>query len=245
LNEAAIHQRAAHSPQGSILPATPSPSWRAVCLACAALVVIVNRQPQWAFNGFVRGLFGNPAWRGPWLLVEHTLLSGSLCTLAALLCWTWLARQSVLPGIRSLLGAPDRRGLWLGIAAGFAALALQCAALPLLHACGRLLPISFGYTPPAWWSLAGNLVSNFYEELVFRGFLLLALRAATGSTLFGALASSCLFGLAHEQYPLEEQLLIALAAALWSWLVLRTRSLWPAWLAHQLLDAVADSVLKA
>ena len=76
-----------------------APSFWARALAVAAVVaaVLVNRHPQWALNDWVRGLAGHPAYRGPWLLIEHILLSGSVIFLVSLIAWHLAAVRGALP----------------------------------------------------------------------------------------------------------------------------------------------------
>ena len=218
---------------------------RVAAVLAVALALVVNRQPQWWLNDAVRAWFHHPRYRGPWLLVEHGLMSCFLPMVVSVVAWVALARAHALIPPRRLLRADEPRAIaaW-GLVAGLAPVAFNCAIFYLLLRAGKLHGFAFGWTPPSSWSLAGNCVSNFYEELVFRGFILTALRYATGSRVAAALLSSAAFGLAHSQYPVEEQLIIGISCIFWCWVVMRTRSLWPVYIGHMLVDVIMDSAIK-
>lgn len=95
---------------------------------------------------------------------------------------------------------------------------------------------------PKPWVAAGNIFSNFYEEFVFRGFILVALAAAIGFWP-AAIVSSLAFGATHTQYPLSLQALIAVTSLLWAWVTKRTGDLMAPYLAHMTLDLVVDPIL--
>ena len=92
------------------------------------------------------------------------------------------------------------------------------------------------------WLAAANIFSNFYEEYVFRGFILVALTAALGFWP-AALLSSVAFGATHAQYPLELQALIAVLALLWAWAGKKGDGLLAPYAAHMTLDWLIDPVL--
>lgn len=77
------------------------------------------------------------------------------------------------------------------------------------------------------------------EEFLYRGFLLAALTDWFHSTLWGLAAASLAFGLAHAYQGAAGMLRAALLGALLAVPVLRTGSLYPAMLAHFLIDSVA------
>jgi membrane protease YdiL (CAAX protease family) len=78
----------------------------------------------------------------------------------------------------------------------------------------------------------------FAEEVFFRGFLLAALLPALGPTRAAAV-SSAIFAGAH--LTLSTMMPIFVTGMLLSWLYLRSRSIWPPFMAHavQNLAAVA------
>jgi membrane protease YdiL (CAAX protease family) len=109
---------------------------------------------------------------------------------------------------------------------------------------GGMEGLALGFTPPDGWSVAGNLVSNFYEELVFRGFFLVALRFAFRSDAAAWVLSAAAHAFGHTQYPIEEQLMMGTFMIGWAWLVSRSRSIWTTWIAHEVVDLIGDSIIK-
>jgi len=83
--------------------------------------------------------------------------------------------------------------------------------------------------------VALSLTAGFCEEFIFRGYLIWAFQASLG--LWGAATfSSVVFGLAHVYQGARGVLASGVVGALLAALVLLTRSLWPAIVAHALLD---------
>ena len=89
-----------------------------------------------------------------------------------------------------------------------------------------------------------SVTAGFCEELVFRGFLLHALEAATGSVVLAVALSSGVFGLLHAyQRPAGAARAAALGAVLAA-PVVATGSIVPAVLAHAALDVIAGLLLR-
>jgi len=95
---------------------------------------------------------------------------------------------------------------------------------------------------PDPWSLAGNVFSNFYEEFIFRGFLLAALAAVIGFWP-AAGVTSALWAATHTQYPLSLQLTIFATGMLLAWVVQSARTIWAPYGAHMVMDVVLDSLV--
>jgi hypothetical protein len=84
--------------------------------------------------------------------------------------------------------------------------------------------------------------SNFFEEYVYRGFILAALAAALGFWP-AVILSSIMFGATHTQYPLVLQGMIAALSVLWSWAGKRGGGLMAPYAAHMTLDWILDPVI--
>lgn len=189
------------------------------------------RPSEWVRDGAL-SLIGPRPYEGIWILIPHLLLYGTMTAALAAICWTILARSNAMPPPG--LGSSKPVLAWAmigGIASVIASLLFLWAA-----GVGRLTWVGFD-----GWKFAGNLFSNFYEEFVYRGFLLVAL---TRLIRFwpAAVLSSLAFGLGHEQYPLSLQLFIAVVSIGWCWIVRRTGSIWSAWGAHMVVDIVIDAM---
>lgn len=84
---------------------------------------------------------------------------------------------------------------------------------------------------------AMSLFVGFYEEIIFRGFLLTRLRRATGSAALAVLFSSALFaGLHAGGQELAAIVLIFALGLVWAILTLWRRSVVPAIIGHGLFD---------
>jgi hypothetical protein len=92
------------------------------------------------------------------------------------------------------------------------------------------------------WGMAGNLFSNFYEEFIFRGFILAGLTAVIGFWP-AAIVSSALWAAQHTQYPLSFQATICGIGIVWCWIRDRARTLWAPYLSHEIMDTVLDAVI--
>ena len=201
-----------------------------ILLLCAVVAYAVGFQPTWWLRDAVLGAFGSPAYQGVWILIPHVFLYSTLSAVVCLVLWLALIRLKWL----SPMPLAFSRGvvLWglagavLAAAASFAYFAIQMPEA--LHA-ARVNP----------WIAGANLFSNFYEEFIFRGFLLAALTAALGFWP-AALLSSIAFAAVHTQYPLDLQAVLAGCAVAWCWIVRRTKSLWSAYIAHMALDWIVD-----
>src|SRR6185369_17290387 len=96
---------------------------------------------------------------------------------------------------------------------------------------------------PDGWAMLGNVFSNFYEELFYRGLVFAAAWYATGSALAGAAVSGWAFGYTHAQFPMPLRVLTGVVGALWSWAYARTGNLLAPYVAHELSDIILDAIL--
>jgi membrane protease YdiL (CAAX protease family) len=204
-----------------------------ILLLCAIGAYVIGFQPTWWVRDTALEAFGSPAYEGVWILIPHVLLYTTLSALTCLVLWLVLIRARWL---EPMPFAISRSVLIWGVAAGVLSAAVTFGFVILrmpgaLHA-PQIDP----------WLAGANIFSNFYEEFVFRGFLLAALTAVFGFWP-AAIISSLAFGAVHAQYPLELQALIAACGVIWCWVVRRTRSIWAAWIAHMALDWLTDPFL--
>lgn len=102
---------------------------------------------------------------------------------------------------------------------------------------------AIGWVPPDAWLIAGNFFSNFYEEFIFRGFLLTAL-AAVIRFWPAAIVTSALWAAMHTQYPLWMQAVVCAMGVLFAWVRQRSKTIWAPWGAHMLMDIVLDSLIR-
>ena len=224
-------------------PATPVP-WlqRVLLVAGAGLAYLGGRFGGDVWRRAVQDWFHHPAFRGSWVAVEHLFL---YTTLSALLCWAvWWGFCQIgwLPPPASVFRGPARKVLVWGVLLGLAVFVVDLVALVALHAGGVMSGAPLAWHPMTGWSFLGNLFSNFYEEWIFRGFLLVVAIRVTSSRIAAALLTSALFAGVHAQYPWALRALIFVSTLAACWVLLKLRSLWPAWIAHQVVDVLGDSV---
>jgi membrane protease YdiL (CAAX protease family) len=81
-----------------------------------------------------------------------------------------------------------------------------------------------------------SVTAGICEELVFRGFLIAALRAATGSVVVAVIVSAAAFGAAHAHQNVTGGLRAALLGVVLTMPLLITGSLYPAIAAHAAVD---------
>ncbi len=171
--------------------------------------------------------------RGEHLLVGHLLVWSLPMALVAWIVLRVLAQSWRLQPLS--LTRHWRRALVDGIVGGLIAsgIVIVLAAATGMH---------FHWHPDAW-GIAGNVFSNFYEELFYRGLVFAAAWYATGSALAGAAVSGWAFGYTHGQFPMAMRVLVGGVGALWSWAYARTGNLLAPYVAHELSDLILDAIL--
>ena len=95
-----------------------------------------------------------------------------------------------------------------------------------------------------WYGILGNLFSNLYEVIIFRVLILLAFLYLFKNKTVAILASSILFGLAHQQYPLIGQLFVAFNGIILSLVFVKTKNVISTWVSHQVSDMILDTIIK-
>lgn len=204
---------------------------KAVVLLSAVAVLLVNLKPSELLREAVLTQFGKPAYEGVWILIPHVFLYSTLTAAAAMAAWLVLSNKG-------WVARPWFAGLTLRTTAAAVLVGLALAAVSLGYI-GYAMPQAmheFRFDP---WVAGGNLFSNLFEEIIFRGFLLAALAAVFGFWP-GAILSSIAFGAVHSQYPLDLQILVGLGGLAWCWLVRISQSLLAPWVSHTVLDLVVD-----
>lgn len=207
---------------------------RIVLVGAAALAYVVNFWPNPLLRNAVLNAFGDPPYQGLWLLIPHLFLYTTLQALVCLLLWTLLVRVGWMPKFQFSL--KWRTFAW-GVGAG-----LFCVAVMVgfFFATGQQGAFHPPHVDP--WNAGANIFSNFFEEYVYRGFILAALAAALGFWP-AAVLSSIMFGATHTQYPLVLQAMIAALAIVWAWVGKRAGGLLAPYTAHMTLDWLLDPIL--
>lgn len=208
---------------------------KALILGAVLVAYGSNFWPERLVLQFGMDLLGHPQYVGfVGVFLPHLLLYSTVMAVVSALLWRAFVRWRLLPPPQLVnLG----QSTILGLLGGFAALVLT------------LMIVWIGFPPgtvhwiaPAPWKIAGNIFSNFFEEFVFRGFLLVALRRLVGFWP-AALVSSALWAILHTQYPMILQISILATGVGFCWLARRTNSLWAPYIAHEVLDLLGDSLI--
>lgn len=207
---------------------------KALILACIIVAYGSNFWPSPELRGAGYRLLNISAYEGWGIFLPHLLLYTTLMAAVSAGLWFVLVRAGILP-------PPPlerfREAIPLGIIGGLLALAVSVLAAFFI-----LPPGSVRWIAPDPWKIAGNLFSNFYEEFVFRGFLLIGLRAVVGFWP-AAILSSAAWAFLHSQYPLALQFEILGVGIGFCWLIRKTQSLWAPYIAHEVLDVLGDSLI--
>jgi len=209
---------------------------RALLIISAAAVYAVNFWPSRQVTNAGLIALGRPEYVGfKGMFLPHLLLYSTLTASVAALLWFTFVRARILPAPR--LGRATARQLGAGVVGGIVAVIATVVFVYVLFP-----PNTVHWIDPVPWKIAGNVFSNFYEEFVYRGFLLVALGAAIGFWP-AAIISSAMWGYTHNQYPLSLQALIMAVGVYFSWLMRKAQSLWTPYVSHMVLDIVGDSLI--
>ena len=207
---------------------------RLTLVLAAGAVYLIGLWPSWWVRDTVLRAAGYPAYAGLWKFLPHLLLYSTLAAIAAAIGWIALARTAVLEW------PPLGKGRHAFRIASIGAIAAIGLVLGMLVATGQAAMI--GWRAPDPWSIAGNVFSNFYEEFIFRGFLLTALAAVIRYWPAAALTSA-LWAATHTQYPLSMRIVIFAVGLLLAWVIRQTRTIWAPWGSHMVMDIVLDSLV--
>ena len=209
---------------------------RALLIISAAAVYAVNFWPSRQITNAGLIALGSPEYVGfKGMFLPHLLLYSTLTACVAALLWFTFVRAHILPA-RGWGGARPRQ-LGAGVVGGLVALIATVVFVYVLFP-----PNTVHWIDPVPWKIAGNVFSNFYEEFVYRGFMLIALGATIGFWP-AAIITSAMWGYTHNQYPISLQALIMAVGVYFSWLMRKAQSLWTPYAAHMVLDIVGDSLI--
>jgi membrane protease YdiL (CAAX protease family) len=114
----------------------------------------------------------------------------------------------------------------------------------------------FGFHP-YFTKMAGDLVSNMYEEVVYRGLMFSSFYGVAAGACFplvgslnrtgviiGTIGSNIVFAVGHEQYDIALRVVIGVVAIVFVYPWVKTRSLWSPWITHTIGDIIGDTILK-
>jgi len=94
------------------------------------------------------------------------------------------------------------------------------------------------------WSLSGNLFSNAYEEIIYRGLVFSASLYFFRKPWAAAIISGLVFGFSHSQYGIGQQLGVGVVGTVLSLIYYSTGNLLAPWVAHQVTDMIVEITLN-
>ena len=182
------------------------------------------------------------------VIVGHWIFYQGPTIALLLVVWAVAWQVRVMPSPRALLHARSKQVWRVGAIATLGLLAFTVLGAKAFGA-------KFGFHPwPA--KMIGDVVSNMFEELTYRGLFFCLVYAAVSGAQFpdgkhqrialvvAALASSALFAFGHGQYNSAQKIGVMIVGLIFVGAFIGARSLWAPWLAHQLGDMVGDTIVS-
>lgn len=184
------------------------------------------------------------------ILLGHWVFGQLPRVAVCVVVWVVGSRVGLLPSLRQSLasGGSWRRVVVTGLIATVILLVLEVGI-------GAAAGGTFGFHP-YFPKMAGDLVSNMYEEIVYRGLMFCAFYGVAAAAAFsladkldraglvvGTIGSSVVFAVGHEQYSITLRVVIGVFAVVFAYPWIAARSLWAPWIPHTLGDIIVDSIL--
>jgi hypothetical protein len=185
------------------------------------------------------------------VLLGHWVFGQLPRVLVCVAVWLVGTHLGLMPSLRQSLtsGGSWRRVVVTGLVA-------TAVLLVLTVGIGAAAGGTFGFHP-YFTKMLGDLVSNMYEEIVYRGLIFCAFYGVAAAASFplagkpslaglvaGTIGSSIVFAIGHEQYAVALRVVIAVVTTVFAYPWVAARSLWAPWIAHTLVDMIGDSILQ-
>lgn len=177
-----------------------------------------------------------------------------------LLIWFGISRKGVT--MRELIGGRWRSpedflidigigiGFWLASALVLAPLKIALGLIDIHDPAGSLRQMKQAVAPLIPKSglelgvfLSLTLLAGFFEEIIFRGYLMKQFGALSRNIYVGVFASAVFFGAAHGYQGMRQMVLIAVFGILIGLLAVWRKSLRPGMIAHAWTDAISGLFL--
>jgi len=95
-----------------------------------------------------------------------------------------------------------------------------------------------------FWSITGNIFSNAYEEIIYRGLIFTGILYCFRNPWAAILASGVIFGWSHHQYDLFTRFGVGVCGMVLGYLYYNTGNLLAPWTMHQVTDTIVDTILE-
>lgn len=185
------------------------------------------------------------------ILLGHWVFGQLPRVLVCIAVWLVGSRLGLMPSLRQSFasGVSWHRVVVTGLIA-------TAIFLVLTVVIGAAAGGTFGFHP-YFPKMAGDLVSNMYEEIVYRGLMFCSFYGVAAAASFplvgkldraglivGTIGSCVVFAVGHEQYSIALRVVVGVVAVVFAYPWIATRSLWAPWIPHTLGDIIGDSILK-
>jgi len=94
------------------------------------------------------------------------------------------------------------------------------------------------------WEITGNIFSNAYEEIIYRGLIFTGMLYLFRISWAAFIVSGLIFGWSHTQYNLFMQFGVGVVGVILSYLYYNTGNLLAPWTTHQVTDTIVDTILE-
>ena len=169
---------------------------------------------------------------GPKLFLLHALLFSLVTAALCFACHLLYVRRGYFQPLSLTRNVGD------AVAWGVLfALVLSAVSAGFFLAKGREVNVVFN-----WWAISGNLFSNLYEEVIYRGLLFAALLFSFRKPWVAILASGFIFMYSHTTDPAMLAAGTVLTGVCFAYPYLRTGSLLAPFIVHQFVDVIIDSM---
>ena len=198
--------------------------------------LLVNYSALYLINPYVRSLI-EPLFKSldpaKLLFIKHLLFYSLI---RALLC---AAMIIVLVKIKIFRIPSLKRNIKKAFISG-TVLGITIVILSVLHMLLTGGSLNFDFNA---LSFTGNLFSNAYEEIIYRGLILSAILYSFCSPAAAVIFSGLIFGFSHSQYGFGEQLGVSVVGAALSGIYYFTGNLIAPLTAHQISDVIVMATL--
>ncbi|OGC76957.1 MAG: hypothetical protein A2Z27_06445 [candidate division Zixibacteria bacterium RBG_16_50_21] len=184
------------------------------------------------------------------ILLGHWVFGQLPRVLVCVAVWLVGSRLGLMPSLRQSFASGG--SWWRVVVTGLIATAIVLLLTVGIGAAAG----TFGFHP-CFPKMAGDLVSNLYEEIVYRGLMFCAFYGVVAAASFplvgkldraglviGTIGSCVVFAVGHEQYTIAFRVIIGVVAVVFVYPWIAARSLWAPWIPHTLGDVIGDSILK-
>jgi membrane protease YdiL (CAAX protease family) len=211
-----------------------------IIVLCISIIILLTRfwvSPE--IREAISSFFDYPKYEGIWAAFEHIFLYTTFTAILCFLFWYILYKKQFFPSVKSYF-IFNKKSFLYGIISGLSIFIFNIIIAFFLIKFTDLEGL-IGYNTQFlrdYWTIIGNIFSNFYEEFIYSGFLLISFRYIFKKNWIAIILTGLIFGFIHTQYPIPFRIVLSISGFITSWVVIKTNSIWAAWLNHMLVDVL-------